>query len=245
MTWAGTRHVDQAVLVGTPNAGSALALDRLVHGRDFGRFAPEYAPALLGTMPSLYQLLPRTRHGALRDAADTTVVVDSLYPPSFWERMGWGLADPDQDEMLRALLPNVEGPAARRRIAHDHLRKSLRRARRFHAALDVPLAPPKGPDLILMAGDSEPTLARMAVDRTTGTLTKLGTAPGDGTVLRSSALMAERVGGDWAPTLRSPITWSQVTFLFESYVLFESHVKMTADPMFTDNLLYHLLVEPS
>jgi hypothetical protein len=27
--------------------------------------------------------------------------------------------------------------------------------------------------------------------------------------------------------------------------LFESHVKMTADPMFTDNLLYHLLVEPS
>ena len=95
VTWAGTRHVDQAVLVGTPNAGSALALDRLVHGRDFGRFAPEYAPALLGTMPSLYQLLPRTRHGALRDAADTTVVVDSLYAPSFWERMGWGLADPD------------------------------------------------------------------------------------------------------------------------------------------------------
>ena len=63
-----------------------------------------------------------------------------------------------------------------------------------------------------MAGDSEPTLVRMAVDRTSGTLTKLGTAPGDGTVLRSSALMDERVGGDWAPTLRSPITWSQVTF---------------------------------
>jgi len=79
----------------------------------------------------------------------------------------------------------------------------------------------------------------MAVDRTSGTLTNFGTAPGDGTVLRSSALMDERVGGDWAPTLRSPITWSQVTFLFES------HVKMTADPMFTDNLLYHLLVEPS
>jgi hypothetical protein len=239
VTWAGARHVDQAVLVGTPNAGSALALDRLVHGRDFGRFSPEYAPALLGTMPSLYQLLPRTRHGALRDAADTTGIVDSLYAPSFWERMGWGLADPEQDEMLRTLLPDVEDSAARQRIARDHLRKSLRRARRFHAALDVPSAPPEGLDLLLMAGDSEPTLARMAVDRTTGTLTKLGTAPGDGTVLRSSALMDERVGGDWAPTLRSPIEWSQVTFLFES------HVEMTADPMFTDNLLYHLLVEPN
>ena len=54
VTWAGARYVDQAVLVGTPNAGSALALDRLVHGRDFGRFALEYGPALLGTMPSLY-----------------------------------------------------------------------------------------------------------------------------------------------------------------------------------------------
>jgi len=51
--------------------------------------------------------------------------------------------------------------------------------------------------------------------------------------------MDERVGGGWAPTLRSPITWSQVIFLLGD------HVEMTADPMFTDNLLYHLLVEPS
>jgi pimeloyl-ACP methyl ester carboxylesterase len=238
VSWAGAQHVDQAVLVGTPNAGSALSLERLVQGRDFGRFAPEYAPALLGTMPSLYQLLPRARHGPLREAADTTAVVDSLYAPSFWNRMEWGLADPEQDTMLRRLLPDVEDPAARRRIAFDHLRKSLRRARRFNAALDVPATPPEGLDLMLIAGDSEPTLARMAVDRSTGTLTRLSTAPGDGTVLRSSALMDERVGGDWAPTLRSPIAWSQVTFLFES------HVEMTADPMFTDNLLYHLLVEP-
>ncbi|MFB6273813.1 MAG: esterase/lipase family protein [Salinibacter sp.] len=238
VTWAGARHVDQAVLVAPPNAGSAHALDQLVHGRDFGRFAPMYAPALLGTMPSLYQLLPRPRHGALRTAADTSVVVDSLYDPAFWRRMEWGLMDPDQADVLRTLLPNVESAAVRRRIAYDHLQTSLRRARRFHAALDVPASPPEGLDLLLMAGDAEPTLARMAVDRSTGTLTELGTAPGDGTVLRSSALMDERVGGPWAPTLQSPIEWSQVTFLFES------HVEMTADPMFTDNLLYHLLVEP-
>jgi len=66
--------------------------------------------------------------------------------------------------MLRTLLPNVEDPAARRRIAHDHLTKSLRRARRFQAALDVPASPPEDIDLILIAGDSKPTLARMAVD---------------------------------------------------------------------------------
>ncbi len=239
VNWEGAENVDQAVLVGTPNAGSAQALTRLVRGRDFGRFAPEYAPALLGTMPSLYQLLPRTRHGALRDGADTTVTVDSLYAPSFWERMEWGLADPDQSDMLRTLLPDVESDTARRRIAQDHLHKSLQRAQRVHAALDVPVSTPEGLDFLLIAGDAEPTPARLAVDRTTGTLTEIGTAPGDGTVLRSSALMDERMRGNWAPTLRSPIDWVQVVFLFED------HVEMTADPMFTDNLLYHLLVAPN
>jgi hypothetical protein len=91
---------------------------------------------------------------------------------------------------------------------------------------------------MLIAGDAESTLARMTVNRTTGALSVLDTAPGDGTVLRSSALMDERVGGRWDPTLRSPIDWSQVTFLFGS------HVEMTADPAFTDNLLYYLLEHP-
>jgi hypothetical protein len=50
--------------------------------------------------------------------------------------------------------------------------------------------------------------------------------------------MDERVGGRWAPTLRSPVDWSRVTFLFET------HVEMTASPTFTDNLLYYLLVHP-
>jgi hypothetical protein len=238
VTWAGARHVERAVLVGPPNAGSANTLKYLVKGRDFGRFAPTYSPAVLGTMPALYQLLPRGRHGALRAASDTSVAVDSIYAPSFWERMEWGLADPDQDRVLRQLLPAVEDSAARRRIALDHLRKSLTHARRFTAALDTPATPPEGLDLMLIAGDAEPTLARLAVDRTTGALRSLGTAPGDGTVLRSSALMDERVGGDWAPTLRSPVKWSRVTFLFEE------HVEMTASSAFTDNLLYYLLVHP-
>jgi hypothetical protein len=51
--------------------------------------------------------------------------------------------------------------------------------------------------------------------------------------------MDERVTpGMWHPTLRSPITWDQVTFLFED------HVEMTGSTAFTDNLLYHLLVAP-
>ncbi len=238
LTWAGAEYVDRAVLVGTPNAGSIYSLKYLVEGRDFGQFAPTYPPAVLGTMPALYQVMPRGRHGALRTAADTSVAIDSLYAPSFWKRMEWGLADPDQDHVLQQLLPNVSDPAARRRIADDHLRKSLDRARQFTAALDTPATRPEGLDLMLIAGDAEPTLNRMAVNRRTGDLSALGKAPGDGTVLRSSALMDERVGGSWSPTLRSPIDWSRVTFLFET------HVEMTASPAFTDNLLYYLLVHP-
>ena len=238
LTWAGSRYVERVVLVGTPNGGSLKTLKYLVEGRDFGRFTPTYAPALLGTMPSLYQLLPRSRHGRLRAASDTSVVVESLYDPSLWTRMEWGLADPDQDDVLRTLLPHADDSTARRRIALNHLRTSLRRARHFTAALDTPATRPDSLDLMLIAGDAESTLARMTVNRTTGALSVLDTAPGDGTVLRSSALMDERVGGRWTPTLRSPIDWSQVTFLFGS------HVEMTADPAFTDNLLYYLLEHP-
>jgi len=238
ITWDGAEYVDRAVLVGTPNAGSAYSLQYLVEGRDFGNFAPTYPPGVLGTMPSLYQVLPRGRHGALRAASDTSIAIDSLYAPSFWNRMEWGLLDPDQDRVLQKLLPNVGDPAARRRIAEDHLRKSLARARQFTAALDTPATRPEGLDLMLIAGDAEPTLSQLSVNRKTGALSTLEKAPGDGTVLRSSALMDERVGGTWGPTLRSPIDWSRVTFLFET------HVEMTASPVFTDNLLYYLLVHP-
>ena len=235
--WAGTKYVESAVLVGTPNAGSVEALDQLVHGKEIARFVPDYPAALLGTMPAVYQLLPRVRHGALVDAADSSRV-DSIYAPSLWQRMGWGLADPDQDAVLQQLLPDVESRAERRAIALDHQRKALRRARDFAQALDRPAPRPDSLALKLIAGDAEPTPARMRVDRSTGRLEHLDTAPGDGTVLRSSALMDERIGGTWAPTLRSPIDWSAVTFLFAE------HVEMTSDPVFTDNLLYFLLVRP-
>ncbi len=238
LTWAGAEYVENAILVGTPNAGSADALDQLVHGKTTSRFTPDYAPALLGTMPAVYQLLPRGRHGALVDAQDTSLVLDSLFAPAFWKRMEWGLAAPEQDAVLQQLLPDASSRSERRRIALDHQRKALRRAERFAAALDTPAARPSGLDLYLIAGDAELTHRQIAVDRASGRIQVLEKAPGDGTVLRTSALMDERETGTWAPTLVSPIDWTHVTFLFAS------HVDMTRDAAFTDNLLYILLVQP-
>ncbi|MFN7953207.1 MAG: hypothetical protein U0610_15905 [bacterium] len=242
-SWAGARYVDKAVLIGTPNAGSIEALHQLVEGADFGPLVPEYEPAVIGTFPSLYQLLPRGRHAALVEASDRAGAppepVADLLDPALWERMGWGLAAPSQDRVLATLLPDVNDPAARRRIALDHLRKSLARAARFHAALDAPGPLPPGSELHLIASDAVATAAVSVVDPRSGALSHHASAPGDGTVLRTSALMDERVGGTrWRPRLVSPIPWTTVTFLFTD------HLGLTQDPAFTDNVLYLLLERP-
>lgn len=238
LTWEGARYVDRAVMIATPNAGSVDSLVELVEGNDLGPFLPHYQPALIGTMPSVYQLLPRSRHGAVVNASDGKTPISDIYDPALWQKMRWGLASPDQDELLRTLLPEVEDASARRRIALDHQTKVLRRAKQFTAAIDVPARPPPGLSLHLIAGDAVPTDAILAVDFDSGELEIIEKAPGDGTVLRTSALMDERVGNEHTARLESPIAWQRVTFLFED------HLGLTSDPTFSDNLLFLLLEQP-
>lgn len=236
LTWAGAELVEKLILVGTPNAGSAKAIKQMVRGADFAPTLPGYEPALLGTMPSIYQLLPRGRHGALREA-ETGEVIDDLYDPALWERMGWGLAAPDQDKVLRVLLPEFDRPEERRRIALDHQAKCLAKARQFAAAMDKPAAPPKGTSIHLFIGDAVQTPAVLEAS-SDGRIRVLDKKPGDGTVLRSSVLMDERVGGEWHPMLVSPIKTAGVHFVFTD------HLGMTKDPGFSDNVLYLLLEAP-
>jgi hypothetical protein len=164
--------------------------------------------------------------------------ITDIYDPALWEKLQWGLASPDQDELLRMLLPDVEDAPERRRIALDHQAKALRRAKQFTAAIDEPASPPPGLTLHLIAGDAVPTDAVVAVNFDTGELEVIEKAPGDGTVLRTSALMDERVDGGRATRLESPIAWHRVTFLFQD------HLGLTSDPTFSDNLLFLLLEQP-
>jgi len=207
----------------------------LVRGVDYGLFLPEYPPALLGTMPAIYQLLPRSRHG-LVVKADGEPIGD-LFSPALWESMGWGLANPGQAAVLAQLLPETPDPKQRRRIALEHQRKCLERARQVTAALDVPARTPPTLDMFLFCGDAVPTPRVVSVSQDGG-LAIIEKAPGDGTVLRSSALMDERPGAGWTPKLVSPIDWKQ------AYFLFTNHIGLTRDAAFTDNVLYLLLEEP-
>ncbi len=236
LDWEGAAYVENAILVGTPSAGSVLALEQLVEGVNFASFiTPTYRAAVLGTMPAIYQLLPRTRHARVVDAR-TGEGID-LFDAENWVRFGWGLADPDADRDLRALLPDAGTREEREAIAMDHLRKCLRRAAQAHRALDRPASPPAGLSLYLVAGDAHSTPDVLEVEQA-GSLRVRGRAPGDDTVTRSSALMDERTGTGYVPRVRTPIGFRSVLFL-ES-----DHLGLTRDRLFTNFVLYTLLEQP-
>jgi len=235
LTWEGARNIEHLVMIGTPNAGALDALQHLTEGIKPATLFPTYPAAIVGTMPSAYQLLPRARHQPLLDNEGQPVT--DLYDPALWQKNQWGLADPAQRDVLEALLPAVNTPDERRRIALEHQAKALQRASSFAAAMDRPARPPKTLRLFLVAGDADPTnkTARIGAD---GKLEVVMQGAGDGTVLRSSALMDERLPITVGQRLKGPIFWDQVLFLFSD------HLGLTRDPAFTDNILYFLLEHP-
>ena len=235
VTWEGARHVDHLVVIGPPNAGSVETLTILVEGLKPAPLLSTYPSAIVGTMPSVYQLLPRGRHQPLLDVNDQPVT--NVFDPILWERQGWGLADPSQDRILEILLPDIADPQERRRVALDHQRKALDRAKQLTSALDVPATPPPTTRLLLVAGDSMPTMSAAQIQED-GRLKITKHAPGDGVVLRRSALMDERNEKMLGSRLISPIPWSQVLFIFSD------HLGITRDPAFVDNILYFLLESP-
>lgn len=231
LTWAGTRELDKVILVAPPNAGSVASLQRLVDGFKAARFVPRIESGLLGTFPSLYELLPRQRHGFVVDKSGANI---ALLDPEVWKSQEWGLADPRQADTLRTILPGVADSDARRQIALDHQRKCLKNAAQFHAAIDRPAKLPSGASIYLFAGDYEATARSLTVS-SGGKITTTGFAPGDYTVTRFSALLDERGKSDTGP-LKTPIDWTQITFVSDS------HLGLTRNPTFTDNML-HLLLE--
>ena len=111
-----------------------MSLNQLVEGYEVGRpVLPRYPAAILGTFPSIYQLLPRPRHGGYVYDNDPSTAIENIYDPSIWKKYGWGLAAQDRDtnKKLAAILPE-ESPEARRAIALDAQARMLSRAKAFH-----------------------------------------------------------------------------------------------------------------
>jgi pimeloyl-ACP methyl ester carboxylesterase len=241
LTWKGAEQIDRVVLVGTPSLGSMDALQNLLVGFSPGPpLLPTYAPAILGTMTAIYQLLPRG-DGLVLDERGAPMDLD-LFDVEVWDRNDWGLLAPESDRYLRWFLPEVDDRAERRRLARQALANVLERTRRFHAAIDRPV-PDCPVDLRLFAADTEPTLARVRMVTRGGKLVPEFDgdelmAPGDATVTRRSALgdlSPDRAARMW---LESTVPWTGVTFLPDD------HIGLTRNPIFTDNVLFFLLQQP-
>lgn len=131
-TWAGARHFDQIILMGTPNEGSALSLNMLLNGVVIGKFRVKLpfihdtSKFMIFTIPSVYQLLPAP--GTVRAYNDKLERVDlDIYDPQVWSEYGWNVID-DKDFIKKF-------NASERLIARDYFAAVLNRARRFHLAL--------------------------------------------------------------------------------------------------------------
>lgn len=239
LDWRGSKNIDKLIIVGTPNSGYLDTCLELVYGLQVAPGMPVYQPGMIGTFPSYYQMLPLTSTKSVVYADDPNGPVPDIFDPNIWIKMKWGLADPKQDDILKILLPNVKSKEERRKIALDHLKKCLSRAKQFTKAMRIKAKPPEDVSLFLFLGDSVKTRRKAAVDKKTGQLKTIEFEPGDGKVLSSSARFDEREGGKWAPFLISPIAWDSVIHLRAA------HMGITASPDFADNATYLLLVQPT
>ncbi len=238
LTWEGAKYVERVIFVGTPNAGSVISFENLINGKKLGPVVPFFPAGLLGTYPSIYQLMARARHGAYVWDGNAAKPIQNIMDPKLWESQKWGLASSRQAGILEQLMPDVNDPAVRRGRALAHQAKILKRTRQFHKAMDRPARTPKGLQMFLVAGDGQKTPQQVSVSSETGQvkITKYG--EGDETVLRSSALLDEREGGKWQPKVSSPIGFHSTMFLPEK------HVDLTKSQTFRDNILYWLLEDP-
>ena len=239
--WTGTEDVERLILVAPPNAGSLEALDQLLNGFNTGRpVLPYYHQALIGSFPSVYQLLPRSRHKPLVWDADTDKPVKDFLNPELWQKMKWGLSGEDDktDDVLKSLMPDVASMTERRKIAREYQSAALKRARLFQMAMDSPAQTPENFEMFLVAGDNRETPAIASIDKSSGEFEILQYELGDETVTRASALLDERVGQKWEPRVVSPLNWSSTMFIHGK------HRTITSGPIFEDNVLYWLLEDP-
>lgn len=238
ITWEGAQHFHRVVIVAAPNAGSIVAMDNLINGKELGPFQPFYEAPLLATHPSTWQLMPRARHDRIRFGSSAGQAMEDPYDWRVWQRFGWGMASPEAEPLLSWLLPDIATPEERRDRALVHQRRMLQRAERFHRAIDRWAPKPAGLEMFQVVGGGFQTPANAIVDPETGSFTINGVEEGDGVVLRASALLDERQGGEYVAGLQTPLRFDTTLFLPDE------HVELTRNPVFGDNLLFWLLEQP-
>jgi len=216
-TWAGAAHISKIVMIGVPNEGSADAFATLIEGYSITEGLRRRVPLLnkltaedVVKTPSVFQLMPHREAVRFLDENLDPLQID-LYDAEVWKRYGWSVIYSSSD--FRRRFAETSGTDGRSEDVLDaYLTAQLRRARRFHEALDSRMTNYAPVTLLAIGGDCEETLNAPIVlrDEKRGRWTTLTRpreirtangqkiskqkatdamyAPGDGRVTRSSLL---------------------------------------------------------
>ncbi len=238
ITWAGAQYIDKLIQVGTPNGGYLDTLLEMTHGLRLAPGGALYPPLLVGTFPSIYQMLPHPDFRVLRNEGGKNL---DLFDPALWIKHGWGLADKSALPLMKEALPEVSSQERHRAILLDHLAKCLIRARSFIRAMaeQDPLPGPKTRQ-ILFLGDSVATSAQAVVGPDgKPQITQLDS--GDGKITAVSARFDRRDpdAAIWDPHMVSPIRWDAIIHLRGA------HMGITWSPEFSHNVRFYLVQFPS
>jgi pimeloyl-ACP methyl ester carboxylesterase len=270
-TWAGAQHINKIIMFGTPNAGSADAFSTLLEGysvteglRRRIRLLNKLSREDAFSTPSLFQLLPHAASARFLDENLQPLQVD-LYDPEVWRKYGWAAVN-DPDFRRRYVSGKVFGDYApfrggSLRDLDAYFAAALKRARRFHEALDVVDNAESPVSLFAFGGDCEETLnapvilrdekrqawvtltaprsfrtsAGRRVSSKEATLAMF--APGDGRVTRRSLLAEDLAGGR-----RSDIFNTALPIIYAVFAC-DRHGDLQNNKILQDNALTALVSE--
>ena len=161
-TWQGATHISKIVMIGTPNEGSSDAFATLVDGYSITEGLRRRVPLLnkltaedAARTPSVFQLMPHRKAAKFLDENLQPIDLD-LYDAEVWKRYGWGAIN--SEEFRREYKGNLEE-------LDVYLANTLKRARRFHEALDAVETPDAPVVLLAIGGDCEETLSAPVILR--------------------------------------------------------------------------------
>jgi len=169
-TWLGAAHISKIVMIGTPNEGSAEAFATLVEGYSITEGLRRRVPLLnkltaedVVSTPSVFQLMPHRAAVKFLDENLQPLAVD-LYDPEVWKQYGWSVIYSSPD-FRRRFARAVGTDGANGNDLDAYLAMTLKRARRFHEALDAVHDSNSPVVLLAIGGDCEETLSSPVILR--------------------------------------------------------------------------------
>lgn len=257
-TWPGNKHFSKLFLFGTPNEGSADALQVLLEGWGAVKninlpFVRDLKPIEVLTMPAAFELLPHEGTFHAYDEFLRPLKID-IYDPGTWKKYGWSFYG--RDDLLKDFSEAEIG-----RI-EQYLGIVLKRAKQFHKALDSDGKNRGSVGFFIIGSDCRPTLDGVVIYRDTkkdrwvtlasdssfkrsdgekvhsDSVKALIFKPGDGRVSRRS-LLAETL----AENKRNSILYDSGLPLTYALFVCEEHDKLTGNTVIQNNLLTALVSE--